>query len=126
MSSSSVFRCTGQRRIVDFGDFRLRRSLPTRATRAVGRRVLVDHFGLHTFPAGHGADVIPHPHINLPIVICLFDRRLEHHDSIGTVSHDIHGLQLRHALPSLLTTTTLDSSTEPLCIEKVRIVPPWR
>lgn len=127
--AESAFRHEVAPRIVDFGSFVIRRSLPTRATRAVGPWVFFDHFGPHAFPAGGGADVIPHPHVNLATVTYLFDGEIEHRDSIGTVQvirpgainlmmagrgivhserspaalrrgeHSLHGLQLWHALP---------------------------
>lgn len=117
-------------RIIDMGGFSIRRSMPTRVIRSVGPWVFFDHFGAHTFRAGNGADVIPHPHINLATVTYLFEGELEHRDSMGTVQtirpgavnlmvaghgivhsertpralrirdHRLHGLQLWHALPA--------------------------
>ena len=129
-SREPVIKHTVEPRIIDLGGFSIRRSMPTRATRSVGPWVFFDHFGAHTFPAGNGADVIPHPHINLATVTYLFEGALEHRDSIGTVEtirpravdlmiagagivhsertpvsrrrrdHRLHGLQLWHALPA--------------------------
>jgi hypothetical protein len=85
--------------------------------------------GPHTFEAGQGLDVAPHPHINLATVTYLFEGEILHRDSIGNVrgitpgainlmiagrgiahserspdalrqsSHSVHGLQLWHGLP---------------------------
>jgi len=64
---------------------RVRRLLPQLARRAVGPFVFFDHFGPVTLAPETGSDVGPHPHIGLATVTYLFDGRLAHRDSLGTV-----------------------------------------
>src|SRR6185436_1546121 len=71
----------------DLGDFKVRRSLPSRPRRMVGPFIFVDQFGPARLPPGQGMDVRPHPHINLATVTYLFDGAIEHRDSIG--SHQV-------------------------------------
>ena len=71
----------------DLGDFKVRRTLPSRPRTMVGPFIFVDQFGPARLPAGHGMDVRPHPHINLSTVTYLFEGAIEHRDSIG--SHQV-------------------------------------
>ena len=71
----------------DLGDFKVRRTLPSRPRRMVGPFIFVDQFGPARLPAGKGMDVRPHPHINLATVTYLFEGAIEHRDSIG--SHQV-------------------------------------
>ncbi len=71
----------------DLGDFKVRRTLPSRPRRMVGPFIFVDQFGPARLPAGRGMDVRPHPHINLATVTYLFEGAIEHRDSIG--SHQV-------------------------------------
>ena len=68
----------------DLGDFKVRRTLPSKPRRMVGPFIFVDQFGPARLPAGKGMDVRPHPHINLATVTYLFDGAIEHRDSIGS------------------------------------------
>jgi redox-sensitive bicupin YhaK (pirin superfamily) len=70
----------------DLGDnFEVRRALPTRQRRMVGPFVFLDQMGPHTFAAGRGIDVRPHPHIGLATVTYLFDGEIVHRDSVGSL-----------------------------------------
>jgi hypothetical protein len=116
-------------RVVDLGEFEVRRLLPRSGLRQVGPWVFFDHVGPAEFPSGSGIDVRPHPHINLATVTFLFEGEILHRDSLGSVQairpgdlnlmvagsgithsererdevrqvdHRLHGLQLWHALP---------------------------
>ena len=68
----------------DLGDFKVRRTLPSRGRTMVGPFVFVDQFGPAQFDLGGGMDVRPHPHINLSTVTYLFDGAIDHRDSLGT------------------------------------------
>jgi redox-sensitive bicupin YhaK (pirin superfamily) len=46
--------------------------------------VFFDHMGSAIFPPGEGADVRPHPHINLATVTYLFEGEIDHRDSLGS------------------------------------------
>ncbi len=113
----------------DLGGFSVRRLLPCAKRRMVGPWIFFDHIGPAVFPAGKGIDVRPHPHINLATVTYLFEGEMLHRDSLGSVQaiqpgavnlmvagrgivhserendavrgidHQLHGLQLWHALP---------------------------
>lgn len=71
----------------DLGEFKVRRTLPSRPRRMVGPFIFVDQFGPARLPEGKGMDVRPHPHINLATVTYLFEGAIEHRDSIG--SHQV-------------------------------------
>lgn len=71
-------------RAVELAGMPVRRVLPTRARRMVGPFVFLDHMGPVEFPAGHGLDVAPHPHIGLSTVTYLFEGEIFHRDSLGT------------------------------------------
>jgi hypothetical protein len=71
----------------DLGEFKVRRTLPSKPRRMVGPFIFVDQFGPARLPAGRGMDVRPHPHINLATVTYLFEGAIEHRDSIG--SHQV-------------------------------------
>ncbi len=70
----------------DLGDFKVRRTLPSRPRTMVGPFVFVDQFGPAQFDLGGGMDVRPHPHINLATVTYIFDGAIEHRDSLGTAA----------------------------------------
>jgi len=65
--------------------FHVRRALPSPKRRMVGPFVFLDQMGPHTFPAGSGIDVRPHPHIGLATVTYLLDGEIVHRDSLGSV-----------------------------------------
>lgn len=68
----------------DLGDFKVRRTLPSKPRTMVGPFIFVDQFGPAKLPEGQGMDVRPHPHINLSTVTYLFEGAIEHRDSIGS------------------------------------------
>jgi redox-sensitive bicupin YhaK (pirin superfamily) len=68
----------------DLGDFKVRRTLPSKPRTMVGPFIFVDQFGPARLPEGHGMDVRPHPHINLATVTYLFEGAFELRDSLGT------------------------------------------
>lgn len=68
----------------DLGDFKVRRTLPTKGRTMVGPFIFVDQFGPAHFDIGTGMDVRPHPHINLATVTYLFEGAIDHRDSLGT------------------------------------------
>jgi redox-sensitive bicupin YhaK (pirin superfamily) len=61
------------------------RPLPTARRRSVGPFVFLDQMGPMAFGAGRGLDIGAHPHIGLATVTYLFEGRLLHRDSLGTV-----------------------------------------
>ena len=70
----------------DLGDgFRVRRALPSAKRRLVGPFIFLDQMGPMVFSPGRGLDVRPHPHIGLATVTYLFEGRILHRDSLGTV-----------------------------------------
>lgn len=69
----------------DLGGFSVLRVLPARERKLVGPFIFFDHFGPMTLPPGVGMDVRPHPHINLATVTYLFEGRMVHRDSLGSV-----------------------------------------
>jgi redox-sensitive bicupin YhaK (pirin superfamily) len=117
-------------REIDFDGFPVKRCLPRRNIRGVGPWVFFDHMGPHHLNPGKSLDVLPHPHINLATVTYLFKGEIQHRDTLGNsqmitpgavnlmvagrgiahsertpdrlrnAGHDIHGLQLWHALPA--------------------------
>jgi redox-sensitive bicupin YhaK (pirin superfamily) len=72
-------------RVHDIGGFEVRRAVPSIQARSVGPFVFVDHMGPATFAPGHGIDVRPHPHIGLATVTFLWQGRLRHRDTLGTI-----------------------------------------
>ena len=120
---------TFEPKVVDLGEFEVRRLLPRAGSRQVGPWVFFDHIGPAKFLRGSGIDVRPHPHINLATVTFLFEGEILHRDSLGSVqairpgdlnlmvagrgithserereevrqiNHRLHGLQLWQALP---------------------------
>jgi redox-sensitive bicupin YhaK (pirin superfamily) len=80
----SAFHLTIEPVTHDLGDFKVRRTLPSRPRTMVGPFIFVDEFGPARLPEGQGMDVRPHPHINLATVTYLFDGAIEHRDSIGS------------------------------------------
>ena len=113
----------------DLGEFTVRRSLPHAQQRMVGPWIFFVPMGPADFPAGRGVNVRPLPHINLATVTYLFEGEILHRDSLGNKQaivpgdinlmvagrgithsererdevnskpHNLHGLQLWHALP---------------------------
>lgn len=69
----------------DLGGFHVRRVLPFGHHQMVGPFIFFDHMGPATFSATQGIDVRPHPHINLATVTYLFEGKILHRDSLGSV-----------------------------------------
>ena len=68
----------------DLGEFKVRRTLPSRDRTMVGPFIFVDEFGPAVLGPDEAMDVRPHPHINLATVTYLFDGAIEHRDSLGS------------------------------------------
>lgn len=68
----------------DLGGFSVRRVLPSRAVRAVGPFVFLDHIGPASLPPGDGINVRPHPHIALTTLTFLWSGEIHHRDSLGS------------------------------------------
>ena len=75
----------------DLGGFSVRRVLPATLRRNIGGFVFLDHMGPAEFAPGHGIDVRPHPHIGLSTVTYLFEGRIIHRDSLGSVQAIVPG-----------------------------------
>lgn len=69
----------------DLGGFYVRRLLPEAPHIMVGPFIFFDQMGPAIFSAGQGIDVRPHPHINLATVTYLFEGKLCHRDSLGSI-----------------------------------------
>ena len=67
------------------GRFQVRRLLPAAKRQAVGPFLFFDHFGPEELEPFRDNDVRPHPHIGLSTVTYLFEGRIVHRDSIGSV-----------------------------------------
>jgi redox-sensitive bicupin YhaK (pirin superfamily) len=74
---------TGRER--DLGGFSVRRVLPFATHRMVGPFIFFDHMGPADFPPGQGVSVRPHPHTSLATVTYLFEGKITHRDSLGSV-----------------------------------------
>ena len=83
MSASILDVIAGRSR--DLGGFSVRRVLPIGHRKTVGPFIFFDHLGPTVLPPGAGMDVRPHPHIGLATVTYLFEGRIRHRDSLGSV-----------------------------------------
>lgn len=72
-------------RVRDLGGFAVRRVLPIAHRKLVGPFIFFDEMGPASFTAGSGMDVRPHPHIGLATVTYLFEGRIRHRDSLGSL-----------------------------------------
>ena len=72
-------------RMRDVGNSQVRRLLPAAKKQAVGPFLFFDHFGPEERALSSEHDVRPHPHIGLSTVTYLFEGRMVHRDSIGSV-----------------------------------------
>jgi hypothetical protein len=72
-------------RLRDVGNSQVRRLLPAARKQAVGPFLFFDHFGPEDLEPFSDHDVRPHPHIGLSTVTYLFEGRMIHRDSIGSV-----------------------------------------
>ena len=69
----------------DLGGFSVKRVLPIGHRKMVGPFIFFDHLGPTVLSPGTGMEVRPHPHIGLATVTYLFEGRIRHRDSLGTV-----------------------------------------
>src|SRR2546425_5418977 len=69
----------------EVGQSQVRRLLPAEKRQAVGPFLFFDHFGPEELEPFRDNDVRPHPHIGLSTVTYLFEGRIVHRDSIGSV-----------------------------------------
>jgi len=74
-----------QARLRPVGHLQVRRLLPAAKRQAVGPFLFFDHFGPVDLEPFSDADIGPHPHIGLSTVTYLFEGKLVHRDSIGSV-----------------------------------------
>jgi redox-sensitive bicupin YhaK (pirin superfamily) len=72
-------------RLREVGNSQVRRLLPAAKKQAVGPFLFFDHFGPEEREQSSKNDVLPHPHIGLSTVTYLFEGRMIHRDSIGSV-----------------------------------------
>ena len=83
MTPAILDRIAGRAR--DLGGFSVKRVLPIAHRKLVGPFVFFDEMGPATFAPGNGMDVRPHPHIGLATVTYLFEGRIRHRDSLGSL-----------------------------------------
>ncbi|MCE9679443.1 pirin family protein [Shewanella sp. AS1] len=69
----------------DLGGFSVSRIIPSVKQKMVGPFVFIDHMGPAHFPAGHGVNVRPHPHIGLATITYLLEGNILHRDSLGNI-----------------------------------------
>ena len=69
----------------DLGGFKVHRTLPNKERTMVGPFIFFDQMGPAQLLPGSGIDVRPHPHIGLATVTYLFEGRILHRDSLGSV-----------------------------------------
>src|SRR5262245_13815453 len=81
-ASASAVKEIVDARVREVGGIPVRRVLPIRAGRGVGPFVFFDHMGPVGFEAGHGLDVLPHPHIGLATVTFVLEGEIVHRDSL--------------------------------------------
>ncbi len=75
----------------EVGRSRVRRLLPAAKRQAVGPFLFFDHFGPEEQRPFEDFDVGPHPHIGLATVTHLFEGKLVHRDSLGSVQTIVPG-----------------------------------
>lgn len=73
------------------GGMMVRRLLPQVDRRMIGPFAFFDHMGPFTAEPGQNTDVRPHPHIGLSTLTYLFDGRMVHRDSLGSVATILPG-----------------------------------
>lgn len=69
----------------DLGGFSVRRSLPSAKRKMIGPWIFFDHMGPAHFDHGIGIDIRPHPHIGIATVTYLFEGKILHRDSLGSL-----------------------------------------
>ena len=65
------------------GNLTIRRALPVRGRRLIGRWCFLDRYGPVSFTDEKPMDVAPHPHIGIQTVTWLVEGEVVHHDSLG-------------------------------------------
>lgn len=70
--------------VIDDGDIRLWRALPTQERPSLGPFVFVDHYRHHS---RRGIGDKPHPHAGIEVISYLLDGGVEHRDSLGFRDH---------------------------------------
>jgi redox-sensitive bicupin YhaK (pirin superfamily) len=78
-------------RIREVGRSQVRRLLPAAKRQAVGPFLFFDHFGPEEQKPFEDFDVRPHPHLGLSTVTYLFEGKLVHRDSLGSVQAIVPG-----------------------------------
>jgi redox-sensitive bicupin YhaK (pirin superfamily) len=73
------------------GGFVIRRLLPYRKKRMVGPFIFLDHMGPVEFVPNSESDIRPHPHIGLSTLTYLYEGRMVHRDSLGSVQTILPG-----------------------------------
>jgi redox-sensitive bicupin YhaK (pirin superfamily) len=73
------------------GGFVIRRLLPYRKKRMVGPFIFLDHMGPVAFTPNAETDIRPHPHIGLSTMTYLYEGRMVHRDSLGSVQTILPG-----------------------------------
>jgi len=73
------------------GRSQVRRLLPAARRQAVGPFLFFDHFGPEEQKPFEDFDVRPHPHIGLSTVTYLFEGKMVHRDSLGSVQAIVPG-----------------------------------
>lgn len=68
------------------GGLIIHRILPDRTKRMVGPFTFLDHMGPLTIEPDQNTDVRPHPHIGLSTLTYLYEGRIVHRDSLGSVA----------------------------------------
>lgn len=90
MSDAVIDILQGRTRDLGGGEI-VRRVLPIAHRLMVGPFIFFDHMGPWNLAPGRGVDVRPHPHIGLSTVTYLFEGRIDHRDSLGSVQTIVPG-----------------------------------
>ena len=78
-------------RLRDIGAFTVRRALPASQRQMVGPFIFLDQFGPGETISSEKFDVRPHPHIGLATVTYLYEGKIVHRDSVGSVQPIVPG-----------------------------------
>ncbi|MEM7143457.1 MAG: pirin family protein [Actinomycetota bacterium] len=84
-SPGAAIEMTIEPRVRPVGAGEVRRLLPFRERRTVGPFTFLDVMGPEVMPAGSAMNVDAHPHIGLSTLTYLFEGRIVHRDSVGSV-----------------------------------------
>jgi len=84
MTRSRILKRFEAADVIDDGDMRLRRALPSEALAALGPFVFIDHYR-HRSQRGIGDR--PHPHAGIEVVSYLLEGSVQHRDSLGFRDH---------------------------------------